>query len=102
MFANFTVALEAWRICRVSEGTPFQPLALFVGLPLIYFPFHFIAIFGSYDNDVPTILLGAGMLKMLRASLDEYRSQLDAARTRTEPIAPLPEARSAIPAHLRY
>ena len=83
------MARTAWRLIRRSEGTEFYPLALFIGLPLIWEPVNFLFIFGGYDSALPDALFGVGMLKMLTHSLDAY-----AAQTSAEPVEEAPESRS--------
>jgi len=98
-----TLSIESFKLCRRSLNTPFQPFAFLVGLPLVVYPFQFIFVFGSYDNDVPTVLLGAGMLKMLRISLDMYDSSKPAESLPGRSYESLPApAAPAVPAHLRY
>ena len=41
------MAVSGWRLCRRAYGTKAFSLALFVGIPIIYEPIHFVAIFGA-------------------------------------------------------
>lgn len=53
-----------------TRGTLFFPLALFVGIPFLWLPFHFIAIFGAYDNALKDLILGVGLLNIIYKSCD--------------------------------
>lgn len=63
------LAMVAWRLIRAAERTDFYRLALFVGLALIWEPFNYTFIFGSYDASLPNSIFGVGMLKMIGNSL---------------------------------
>lgn len=58
------MAVFAWRLCRRAYRTKAFPLALFVGIPIIYEPFNFLFIFGALDSGYPQILFWAGLLNM--------------------------------------
>lgn len=58
------MAAFAWRLCRKSYGTHAFTLALFVGIPVIYEPLHFIFIFGDLTLLYPTTLFYAGLLNL--------------------------------------
>lgn len=83
------MARTAWRLIRRAEGTEYYPLALFIGLPLIWEPVNYIFIFGGYDSALPTAVFGVGMLKMLTHSLDAYAAQ-SAAKTAKTADTPAP------------
>lgn len=70
--------VEAWRLCRMTSGTPFFSGALAVGIPLIYMPFSFLFVFGDYKWNIGLLILGMGYLKMLEASFKEWRRSEDA------------------------
>jgi len=63
------VALYAARLIRAAEGTDFYPLALFIGLALIWEPINYVLIFGAYDSGIPNTIFSLGMLKMIDNSL---------------------------------
>jgi hypothetical protein len=93
-------AREAWLVCRACRGTPYFQLALLIGAPIIFKPLGFVLIFGAYDQDLPHSLVVAGLLKMLRTSIREFRA--------TEQVPALAPDFGAvrggrpIPAHLQY
>ncbi len=66
------VAIRAVRLIHRSEGTPFYPLALFLGLPSIVHPFTYVLIFGAYEADLPHAIMAVGLQKLLENSLDAY------------------------------
>ena len=65
------LAIHAWRLCRLTIGTRAFPLALFVGIPVIYFPFQFIVVTGFYELDFTVSIWSAGLLNLV---LNYYRS----------------------------
>lgn len=66
------IARFAWQLARRAQHTPFFPLALFFGLPLIYEPFNFVFIFGGFDSGLVASIYGLGILKMVSNSLNDY------------------------------
>jgi len=62
-------AVYAWRLIRAADGTDYFPLALFIGLAIIWEPLNYTIVFGAFDSGVPNTLFNAGMLKMLSNSL---------------------------------
>jgi hypothetical protein len=66
----FYMAWLAFRICRASLGTGLSTLSLFFGIVIMWEPFNFYLIFGSYDGDLPNQIYWAGILKMLGNSLE--------------------------------
>jgi len=52
-----------------AKGTPYFPLALFVGIPFLWLPFHFIFIFGAFDNALKSLIIGIGMLNIIGKSI---------------------------------
>ncbi|MCX6960811.1 MAG: hypothetical protein NTW91_11165 [Verrucomicrobia bacterium] len=61
------LSLYGFRVIKMAQGTPFQLISLYYGLPVIIAPFVFIFIFGDY-NDITTIMFELGMLKMIYKS----------------------------------
>jgi hypothetical protein len=64
------MAVMAWRLCRRAYGTKAFPLALFVGIPVIYEPLNYVLIFGALDSGYPQLLFWAGLLNMTRNYLE--------------------------------
>jgi hypothetical protein len=73
------MALLAWRLCIKARGTKAFPLALFVGIPIIYEPFNFVVVFGALDSGYPQLLVWAGLLNMTQRYVDSLKlaSRLD-------------------------
>jgi hypothetical protein len=64
------MALLAWRLCMRARGTKGLPLALFVGIPIIYEPFNFVVVFGALDSGYPQLLFWAGLMNMTKRYVD--------------------------------
>jgi hypothetical protein len=85
------VAHSSWRLIRRAEGTEYYPLALFLGLPLLWEPFNYIFVFGAFESGLPPLLCSIGMVKMLNHSLDAQAAQsapatVDILPSRREPV----------------
>jgi hypothetical protein len=88
-------AVNGARLIRAAAGTDFYPIALFIGVWLVWEPINFVAIFGSYDSGLPNTIFSIGMLKMVRNSLRLSRHvqrgnvrPASTARPVGEPVAP--------------
>ena len=84
----FMITREAYRLCRVTVGTPMEILTWYLCLPIIWEPMNFLFIYGAYDFAVPTQVYWVGLLKMLRNSIE--------ARAAAEVDAPAPPRRRAL------
>ena len=58
------MSVTGWRLCRRAYGTKAFSLALFVGIPIIYEPIHFVAIFGALELSYVKTLFYAGLMNM--------------------------------------
>jgi len=69
------MALMAWRICLKARETQGLPLALFVGIPVIYEPFNFVVVFGALEGSYPQTLFWAGLLNLTANYINRYPSK---------------------------
>ena len=69
------MALCAWRLCTKARNTPAFPLALFIGIPIIYEPVQFVFIFGALEASYPTTLFWAGLLNMMSNYCDSIKRE---------------------------
>lgn len=60
----FYLAIRAWKLCGLTAGSRAFPLALFVGMPVIYFPFSFFILTGFYELDLTYSIFSAGLLNL--------------------------------------
>jgi hypothetical protein len=51
-------------------NTRFMPLAIYIGIWVVYTPFEFVFIFGAYDMDVANLLGYAGLARLLENSME--------------------------------
>ena len=79
-------AIYAWRLIRASGDFDYYPLALFVGLPLIWEPFNYTLVFGGYDSGLPNTIFGIGMLKMIHNSLQSTSKEKTQNVSRLSPV----------------
>lgn len=69
------IIIRAVRLIRVCIGTALFPAALFVGMPLIFYPIPFIFVAGGFDTSFTELLFSAGMIRMLSRTADTMRAQ---------------------------
>jgi hypothetical protein len=62
----FYMVVRAWRLCSSTVGTPAFSLALFVSIPVIYFPFAFFVLTGFYEIDLANSIFAAGLLNLVQ------------------------------------
>jgi len=63
------LAFYAYRIIKLASGTPFLPLALFVGVGPIMTPLFFVFIFGAYDSGFSETVFALAALNLTLRSL---------------------------------
>jgi hypothetical protein len=63
------ILVHAHRQIMRCKGTPWLPLALFICIPMIWFPFFFIFIFGGFSLDSVALLTNAAILRLLENNL---------------------------------
>jgi hypothetical protein len=72
------LAVRAWKLCVLTAGSKAFPLALFVGMPIIFFPFQFLVLTGFYELDLTVAIFSAGLLNLVS---NYYRSLSPKARS---------------------
>lgn len=77
IFIVFLIACArfAWSVIIKSKGTPFFPLALFIGTAMIYKPFAYVFIFGGFDGDFPESIMYLALLNLTSRGLTDYLNQ---------------------------
>jgi hypothetical protein len=63
------LAVHAHRQIRRCRGTEWYPLALLVGVPLVWNPVFFVLIMGTFQSGSIMVLMGAGMIRLLENNL---------------------------------
>jgi hypothetical protein len=63
------LAVRAHRQIQRCRGTDWFPIALFFGIPIIWYPVFFAFIFGAFNIDGIAILMNAGILRLLENNL---------------------------------
>jgi hypothetical protein len=63
------LAVRAHRQIQRCRGTDWFPIALFFGIPIIWYPVFFAFIFGGFGLDGIAILMNAGILRLLENNL---------------------------------
>jgi hypothetical protein len=69
LLAQLRLAVHAHRQIIRCRNTEWFPLALLVGIPLIYTPFYFIFLFGSFEIGASGFLMGAAFVRVLENNL---------------------------------
>jgi hypothetical protein len=90
----FMLARRAFRLIIACRGTPLYSAAMFFGMPIVFEPFWFTFVFGSYSEGPGAFAISLGLVKMLENSLAQWRISVSQAETEvpaTEtPVAPVP------------
>ena len=69
LLAQIRLAVHAHRQIERCRKTEWFPLALFIGIPLIYGPAFFVLIFGDFKQNAAAFLLATGMIRLLENNL---------------------------------
>lgn len=69
VLAQIRLAIHAHRQIMRCRGTEWFPLALFIGIPLIWGPLFFIVVFGDFKVNISSFLLTCGMVRLLENNL---------------------------------
>lgn len=64
-------AFYSYRVINAARGTPYELLAMYLGIPSMILPFVFIFLFGDFRIDFVTVLFNVGMMKMIRFSIKD-------------------------------
>jgi hypothetical protein len=72
------MAIRAWKLCRRAYQTKAFSVALFIGIPIIYEPFHFVAIFGALEMSYVKTLFYAGLMNMAGNYLNACENDISA------------------------
>ena len=67
----FGMSYYAWKLIRRAKGTPYFPMALMVGIPIIPQPLSLIFT-GFYDSQSISAYYGVAILRLISRSLDDY------------------------------
>lgn len=66
----FSAAIYTVRVIKRSRKTRFFGAALFFGVPIVFEPIFFIAIFGKYELALPSLILGVAVMRAMERTLD--------------------------------
>lgn len=69
VLAQIRLAVHAHRQILRCRNTEWYPLALFMGIPLIYGPFFFVFIFGDFKASAVAFLLALGLLRLIQNNI---------------------------------
>lgn len=67
--AQIRLAVRAHRQIKRTKNTEWLPLALLIGIPLIFAPFFFVVIYGDFGVALASFLIGAAMVRLLENNL---------------------------------
>jgi hypothetical protein len=63
------VAVHAHRQIMRCRGTEWYPTALFIGIPIIWGPFFWVFIFGTFTGGFTTLFMGTAIVRLLESNL---------------------------------
>lgn len=67
--ASVRIAYRAHRMIRTHMASPYLPLVMLIGIPLVYMPLWIFLSALTYAQTASTLLLGAAMLRLLEKNL---------------------------------
>ncbi|GAA5496673.1 hypothetical protein Rhal01_02858 [Rubritalea halochordaticola] len=86
LFMMLRLCVHTHRLIKRCRNTEWFPLALMVGIPLIVFPIFFIFVYGSFQDDAATLLLGCGLIRMLENNIPYPRPEGESSDSEEEPV----------------
>ncbi|MEI8233741.1 MAG: O-antigen ligase family protein [Verrucomicrobiota bacterium] len=78
----------AWKLIQRAAGTPYFPLALFVGIPVIYQIIYGPLIFGAFKSAAPDCVYAIAWLRLISRSLDADCSKSKEESVKSEAFFP--------------
>jgi len=69
LLAQIRLAVHAHRQIQRCRNTEWFPLALIIGIPLVWAPIFFVFIFGTFKDGASTLIMGYGMIRLLENNL---------------------------------
>jgi hypothetical protein len=87
LLAQIRLAVHAHRQIIRSKNTEWFPVALFVGIPLVWNPIFFVFVFGDFKGAAATLMLGIGMVRMLENNLPLPSSAKTGVRPVLQPVS---------------
>jgi hypothetical protein len=63
------VAVHAHRQIMRCRGTEWYPTALFIGIPLIWGPFFWVFIFGTFTGGFTMLFMGTAIVRIMEQNL---------------------------------
>ena len=72
----FVFVRYAVKVIRRTEGTPYYICAMFIGLPMVVYPFYFYLVIGGYQSAIGMMTFCGGMLRLIENSMDRYGNGL--------------------------
>jgi hypothetical protein len=68
----FCGCIHANRCLRRCQGTPLEFLAMFIAIPILWYPIHFTLVFGGFESDMPQVIFQTGLLLLLIRMMNEH------------------------------
>ncbi|MDD5349100.1 MAG: O-antigen ligase family protein [Chthoniobacteraceae bacterium] len=78
----------AWTLIKRAKGTPYFPIALFVGVPIVYEIFYGNLIFGGFNITAPANIYAIAWMRLVSRSLDAYLAE---EKEREQQPSPFPQ-----------
>lgn len=80
----------AWKLIRRAQGTPYFPVALFIGIPIVWDVLYGPLVFGAYNYAAPTMVYSVAWLRLISRSLDVYLGNVKEQANQPAPFPELP------------
>ena len=90
LLAQIRLAVHAHQQIQRCRNTEWFPLALLIGIPLVWSPIFFVFVFGTFKDASATLFIGYGMIRLLENNLPlpaYVKSRRQSYVMRTRPLA---------------
>jgi hypothetical protein len=68
-----TAAVSSFHCVQQCRGTPLFPVSIYLASLLIWFPFYFTFIFGSFNGDISEVIFLTGLLRLVTRTVEQTR-----------------------------
>jgi len=83
--------VKIWNyITRYGESQRLQMVVGFFAITAAYIPLKFIFVYGAYDVDLPTLILSAGLLKVIETAVRDHVAEVEEEAEKMEALETVP------------
>lgn len=84
--AMFRLGVHTHREIKRCRGTAWYPTAIFLGIPLIAMPLHWLLVIGTFESATVNLMLGIAVVRMMQKNLPLPKNGANKAVLQNPPI----------------